>query len=100
MANHSVTVTFNPANAGFTFAPNQVEMNEAGTIELNRSASNWKFKDFALKVTNPGDFTWTIADGKITVNDTDADAGTYPYEVTIEYNNQSYTSDPQIINKG
>ena len=57
MANHPVTVTFNPANSNFTFAPNQVEMDEAGTIELNRSASNWKFKNFALTVTNPGDFT-------------------------------------------
>jgi len=41
-----------------------------------------------------------MANHSVTVNDTDSDAGTYPYKVTIEYNNKSYTSDPQIINKG
>jgi hypothetical protein len=99
MARQTVTVTFNPSQTSFTFAPDRVEVTEAGTIELNRSATNWKFKNFALTVANPGDFSWTIADDKITVTDSDADPGEYPYKVTIDYDGHSYTSDPKIVNK-
>jgi hypothetical protein len=47
----------------------QVELSESGTSELSRSASNWKHTNFDLTVTSPGDFTWSVAGDKITVND-------------------------------
>ena len=103
MCDFGVQVTFNTQNYGFTFAPNTVTVPKktVATICLNLSpVLGAKFTNFYID--NGADFSWRIANTQIVVTDNNQDSGdtTHNYQVTVEYNGQHYTSDPQIVNRG
>jgi hypothetical protein len=100
----NVTVTFNTQNHSFNFSPDTVYVAKDTTsvICLNLTPrSGPKFTNFSIE--NGGDFSWEItSDSQIQVTDQNEDAAQteHNYKVTVEYDNQTYTSDPKIINRG
>jgi hypothetical protein len=42
----------------------------------------------------------TVADDKATASYSDVESGEYHHQVTIDYSDHSYTSDPRIVDKG
>lgn len=99
--NYPVTVTYHPqAPKQFTFAPPKV------TIEVVNSTVTFSSPNDSLDFTNfrtdppTDDFTIVSTGSTMVVEDSDADAGTYEYQICIDVDGQPvWSPDPQIINK-
>lgn len=93
-ADHTPPVWFSPNDGN-------VDMDKSGKIIFHRASdsSNFTFSGITITPTST-DFTLdSIETNKMTVSDSDADAGTYSYRVSLNTDNGPVTSDPQIINK-
>lgn len=118
MADYTVTVDFEveASKGSFRFVPDSLNVYQSSpgvsterTIEWVRgnyhsSTNSWKFKGISF-LDNASLFSSkVVTDSSINVTDTDntASSGTVSsrYEITVELAGTSYTSDPQIVNKG
>ena len=101
MAAKTVNVNYNSnSTPPFSFSPNggNVEVTESGTITF-KSDPSFTYSNFTTTPPSP-DFSFVVQpNGDMVVTDSDADAGTYNYCVTITVNGHNLSSDPQIINK-
>jgi hypothetical protein len=85
------------------FTPNDgdVDMDATGKIIFEKSddSNDFTFSGFTITPTSPDFSLDSILDDKMTVLDSDADAGTYEYCISLDTANGTVSSDPQIINK-